>query len=216
MRECAGQTLKSALSYTYLLDNRDDRFMATRGYYAKMFNEYAGLGGDASFYKGELEGQISRPIVDGVSLSLAARTGILWGLSKPTLFVDRFQLGGPTSVRAFRANSMGPRDGSDSLGGDLHWSAGASIISNIPTKPHWPVKTHAWVNAGRLDAIDKSQPLADNVRRTLTNPSISAGVGLIYRFDPVRVEVNFGVPLVASKSDGSRRGIQVGMGLEFL
>ncbi|GLB39335.1 putative surface antigen [Lyophyllum shimeji] len=216
MRECAGQTLKSALSHTYILDSRDDRFMATRGFYAKVFNEYAGLGGDASFYKGELEGQISRPIVDGVSLSLAARTGILRGLSKPTLFSDRFQLGGPTSVRAFRANSMGPRANSDSLGGDLYWSAGASVISNIPTKPHWPVKTHAWVNAGRLDAIDQSQPLADNVRKTLMNPSISAGVGLIYRFDPIRVEVNFGVPLVAAKSDGARRGIQVGMGLEFL
>ncbi|KAF5380197.1 hypothetical protein D9615_006161 [Tricholomella constricta] len=216
MRESAGQTLKSALSHSYIFDTRDDRIMATRGHYAKAFNEYAGLGGDASFYKSEFEGSISRPIVDGVSLSIAARTGILWGISKPTLFSDRFQLGGPTSVRAFRANSMGPRDGPDSLGGDLHWSAGASVISNVPTKPHWPVKTHVWLNAGRLDAIDKNQPLVDNVRRTLTSPSISAGVGLLYRFDPVRVEVNFGVPLVASKSDGSRRGVQVGMGLEFL
>ncbi|KAF8067576.1 surface antigen-domain-containing protein [Lyophyllum atratum] len=216
MREYAGQTFKSSLSHSYILDTRDDRSMATRGYYAKVFNEYAGLGGDASFYKGELEGQISRPIFHGVSLSLAARTGILWGLSKPTLFSDRFQLGGPTSVRAFRANSMGPRDGSDSLGGDLHWSAGASVISSIPTKPHWPVKGHAWLNAGRLDAIDKTQDLGDNLRRTLMSPSISAGVGVIYRFDPVRVEVNFGVPLVTSKSDGSRRGLQVGMGLEFL
>ena len=50
----------------------------------------------------------------------------------------------------------------------------------------------------------------------LAKPSISAGVGLIYRFDPVRLEVNFGVPLVTSKSDGSRKGIQVGVGLEFL
>lgn len=39
---------------------------------------------------------------------------------------------------------------------------------------------------------------------------------MIYRFDPVRLEVNFGVPLVASKSDILRRGIQVGLGLEFL
>jgi outer membrane protein insertion porin family len=60
------------------------------------------------------------------------------------------------------------------------------------------------------------QSLADNIRSTFARPSISAGVGVIYRFDPVRVEVNFGVPLVASKSDGSRRGLQVGMGLEFL
>lgn len=56
----------------------------------------------------------------------------------------------------------------------------------------------------------------ENVRGNLARPSVSAGVGLIYRFDPIRMEVNFGVPLVASKSDGVRRGLQVGVGLEFL
>ncbi|KAF9459123.1 surface antigen-domain-containing protein [Collybia nuda] len=216
MRESAGQTIKSSVSHSYIVDTRDDRITAASGHYAKIFNEYAGLGGDASFFKTEIEGQVSRPVYDGISLSFAARTGLLWGISRPTLFSDRFQLGGPTSIRAFKANSMGPRDGSDSLGGDLHWSAGVSVISNIPRKPHWPVKTHLWVNAGRLDVIDQRQTLADNIRNTLTRPSISAGVGVIYRFDPVRVEVNFGVPLVASKSDGTRRGLQVGMGLEFL
>ena len=46
---------------------------------------------------------------------------------------------------------------------------------------------------------------------------MSAGIGLVYRFDPsVRVEVNFGVPLVANKTDGIMRGFQVGIGLDFL
>jgi len=67
-----------------------------------------------------------------------------------------------------------------------------------------------------VDSGFLGQSLADNVRNTLSRPSVSAGLGLIYRFDPVRVEVNFGVPLVASKSDSMRRGLQVGMGLEFL
>ena len=50
----------------------------------------------------------------------------------------------------------------------------------------------------------------------LKQPSISAGLGLVYKFDPIRVEVNLGVPLVASKGDGTRKGVQVGVGLEFL
>ncbi len=58
--------------------------------------------------------------------------------------------------------------------------------------------------------------MVENIKDMITRPSVSAGVGLIYRFDPVRVEVNFGLPLVANKSDGLRRGIQVGIGLEFL
>ncbi|KAF8962336.1 surface antigen-domain-containing protein [Flammula alnicola] len=221
MREAAGISTKSALSHSVLFDTRDDRIAATRGVYAKLSQELAGhgLGGDAHFYKIEGEGQVSRKLGDsGVSVSLAARSGLLWGLGEggKTLFSDRFQLGGPTSIRSFRANSMGPRDGDDSVGGELYYSAGVSVISSIPTKAHWPVKTHAWVNAGRLDGVNQDVPLKDTIAASLSRPSISAGVGLIYRFDPVRVEVNFGVPLAANKSDGMRRGVQVGMGLEFM
>jgi len=149
-------------------------------------------------------------------LSFSTRAGVLWSLLRPTYFSDRFQLGGSTSVRMFRNNSMGPRDGVDSLGGELYWAAGLSLISDFPKKPHWPVKTHLFLNAGRLDNIDKAKSLASNVRESVSRPSISAGLGIVYRFDPLRVEVNFGVPLVASKSDGHRRGFEVGIGVNFL
>lgn len=58
--------------------------------------------------------------------------------------------------------------------------------------------------------------LTESVVESISTPSVSAGVGFIYRFDPVRVEVNFGVPVMASASDNMRKGFQVGMGLEFL
>lgn len=70
MREAAGQTLKSSVSHTWTRDTRDDKFTATRGLYTKLFQEFAGLGGDASFYKTEAEGQLSRPLVPGVVRSL--------------------------------------------------------------------------------------------------------------------------------------------------
>ncbi|KAF8870966.1 mitochondrial protein [Gymnopilus junonius] len=221
MREAAGVSIKSSLSHTLSYDTRDDKITATQGLYGKIFQEIAGLnlGGDSHFYKIDTEGQISRKIGDtGLAISLAARGGLLWGLSPEgkTHFSDRFQLGGPTSVRTFRQNSMGPKHGSDYIGGALHYSVGASIISDVPSKAHWPVKIQGWANAGRLDEINRDLPLKENVLNSLSRPSISAGVGLIYRFDPIRIEVNFGVPLAASASDGTRRGLQVGMGLDFL
>ncbi|KAG6888003.1 hypothetical protein C0992_009956 [Termitomyces sp. T32_za158] len=68
MREAAGQTFKSSLSHSFVIDSRNDRLMPTKGHYAKVFNEFAGLGGDASFYKCELEGQISRPVIGGTPI----------------------------------------------------------------------------------------------------------------------------------------------------
>ncbi|KAI1798397.1 surface antigen-domain-containing protein [Ganoderma leucocontextum] len=216
MREAAGQSVKSSVYHSWTRDTRDDKILGTRGSYTKFFHELAGAGGDTSFYKAEAHGQLARSSFPGVTLSLAARTGALWNFGRESYFSDRFQLGGPVSVRMFRTNGMGPHDGVDSLGGNLYWSAGASLISDFPRKPHWPVKTHLFLNAGRLDIMDKSRPLLDNVLSSISKPSISAGVGLVYKLDPVRVEVNFGVPLVASKGDGVRKGFQVGIGLDFL
>ncbi|EKM75679.1 hypothetical protein AGABI1DRAFT_116270 [Agaricus bisporus var. burnettii JB137-S8] len=235
MREAAGFSTKSSISHTFTFDTRQDKVFSTRpdkltsltspGTYLKLYQELAGLGflgGDAKFYKGEIEAKRGFGITKGATLSLTARSGLLWGLgsSGKTLFSDRFQLGGPTSVRGFMTNGMGPRDGSDSIGGDAYWSLGASFISDIPKKSSWPVKLHAWVNAGRLEGINRTIPPKEALGQTrdslLQLPSVAAGIGLIYRFDPIRVELNFGLPLVASTHEKGKRGLQVGMGLEFL
>lgn len=109
----------------------------------------------------------------------------------------------------------------DSLGGDLFWAAGASLITHLPRKPHWPVKAHAFFNAGQLEPLHRhvdgvGSSLRSSISGAISRPSVSTGVGLIYHFDPVRVELNFGVPLAARASDGMRKGVQIGIGLEFL
>lgn len=193
------------------------------------------------------------------TFSLTGRAGILHPLAgDPSTihYSDKFQLGGPLSVRAFGPAGMGGHEGcksscvavtpttliytmaATSVGGDLHYSLGLSILGDIPRRPQWPTKFHAWINAGRLQGIDGrmyffshfsihdaysglsspllSVPLSQSIHTALTRPSISVGLGLVYRFDPIRVEVNLGVPLVAAKGEILKRGPQVGIGLEFL
>ncbi|KAF8480324.1 surface antigen-domain-containing protein [Russula ochroleuca] len=226
VRTAAGTSTKSSLFHRWTRDTRDHPILGTRGVRAQLLHELAGLGGGAAFYKAEGSLHASRVLHPGLLLSLGARAGILHSLSNgidgtaPTLS-DRFQLGGPTNLRMFRANSLGPRDGVDSLGGDLFWAAGVSLITHLPRKPHWPVKAHAFLNAGQLEPLHRHEDglgssLRSSVSAALTQPSVSTGVGLIYHFDPVRVELNFGVPLAARTSDGTRKGVQVGIGLEFL
>ncbi|PPR08247.1 hypothetical protein CVT24_001289 [Panaeolus cyanescens] len=222
IRTQAGPSLKSALSHTFVYDTRDDKIAGTHGAYFKLFNEVAGIGGlggdeRARFWKTELEGALSRSVGRGLALGVTAKAGYIQNFaSGTTLFSDRFQLGGPTSVRGFKMNGMGPRMGEDSLGGEVYYAGGLSVVSDVPTKEHWPVKLHGWVNAGRLDTVAAGQASTPTLKSLLSQPSISAGLGLIYRFDPIRVEVNFGVPLAMSKGEAGRRGVQVGMGLEFV
>ena len=72
------------------------------------------------------------------------------------------------------------------------------------------------VTREHLFIVSTAAPLSQTVSKFLVPPSISAGLGVVYRFEPIRVEVNFAVPLVAARSDGLQRGFQVGVGLEFM
>ncbi|KAG8853694.1 hypothetical protein FRB91_004527 [Serendipita sp. 411] len=217
IRRSAGTSLKSSIHYNFIHDTRDDSVMGRRGMYFKLNHELAGIGGDTSFAKIETESQASRQLFKGLHVSLATRAGFLYPLGgKATMFSDRFKLGGPLNVRSFRHNSLGPRDHGDAVGGDTYWAAGLSFIGDLPKKPHWPLKPHVYINAGKLSTLDRTQPLKNALRDAVLNPSISVGIGLIYRFDPIRLEVNFGMPLVANKSDGYQRGFQIGFGLECL
>jgi len=79
MREAAGFSSKSSLSYTYTLDTRQDKVLCTRfdrnslatapGLYLKVHNEIAGLGllgGDAKFYKGQVEAKVGLGVTKGL------------------------------------------------------------------------------------------------------------------------------------------------------
>ena len=144
----------------------------------------------------------------------------------------------PSPLREYTTKTHYDLYPADSVGGEVYCSAGLSVMSDIYSPKSGqplPVKAHFWLNAGRLDGIDRGMffrsppilrllitapiiavPLKQTVLASLSRPSLSAGVGIIYRLDPVRVELNFGVPLACSRSDGARRGFQVGMGLEFM
>ena len=150
------------------------------------------------------------------TLSAGLKAGLLYPLAGSSLFSDRFHLGGPTSVRSFRMNGLGPRDNNDHIGGDLVAAAGMSLLTPIPYKPHWPLKGHVYVNGGSLVGLDKARSLASNIGTLASQPACSAGVGLMFHHSLVRLELNAGVPLSASRTDASRKGIQFGVGLSFL
>jgi outer membrane protein insertion porin family len=78
IREAAGFSTKSSISHTFVLDTRQDKVFTTRmdkltsftspGTYLKLYQELAGiglLGGDAKFYKGEIEAKSGFGIAKG-------------------------------------------------------------------------------------------------------------------------------------------------------
>ncbi|KAI3626661.1 hypothetical protein CBS14141_000662 [Malassezia furfur] len=217
IRRLAKPSFKSALTYSAELDTRDDPFMTTTGSYWRGMLEYAGLGGDTSFVKSEGYATLARAFGQGWAWSVGARAGWMHTLDgRPACLSDRFMLGGPTDVRMFRLNSLGPREAYDSLGGDAYWAAGASLLAPIPARADWPLKLHAFANAGQLTQAQSYLPGTPASYTELLQPSASMGLGLLFQQGPVRLELNFGLPVLARRSDGTRKGLQFGIGLEFL
>ncbi|KAK0552974.1 hypothetical protein OC846_002697 [Tilletia horrida] len=241
MRQQARTTSKSSLAYNYTRDSRDSPLepeYCTKGSLLRTMLEVAGPGGDAKFVKLGAELTTSRavrwsnqifPLGEGWSTTLTARGGLLRTLTgQSSHFPDRVQLGGPTSVRMFAHNGLGPKSNGaggrsangnwgDSLGGDAHWSVGWELGGPIWGRPQLPLKWHIFGNAGQLALLNQTstQSAIESMKR-LTQPSISAGAGLVFRQGPLRLEVNLGVPLVAHRTDNIRRGFQVGIGIDFL
>jgi outer membrane protein insertion porin family len=47
-------------------------------------------------------------------------------------------------------------------------------------------------------------------------PSMAAGVGVVYAHPVARFELNFSLPLVLRRGEEGRKGLQFGVGINFL
>ena len=247
VRTDAGDTVKSSITHTWINDIRNNPLLPSRGYYIKTISEIAGWGplqGDVAFWKSEVETQtaFSVPIPgvrgdSGVSFTTSLRAGILYPLglgmeSKPQAshINDRFQLGGPTDVRGFRLSGLGPRDGTDAIGGDVYAAGSANVLFPLPrVGADRPFRIQAFLNGGRLLALKHpkkgvemdSTAVQEIVYSTVAElasglPSMAAGIGLVYAHPVARFELNFSLPLVLRQREDARKGLQFGIGLNLL
>lgn len=256
VRADAGDSMKSSLTYSYTHDRRDNPLLPQSGYLFKAISELAGVGplrGDVAFSKSEFEvaGALPVPLPgvvrSGISIGGGLRFGALYPLPLgwspkgeviPSLITDRFILGGPTDVRGFKIGGLGPRDGSDSVGGDVFAAGSVNMLFPLPRigGDDSPLRFQLFANGGRLVALEskkgaretESKGLAmsnGQVRNgmlralgELTNglPSLAAGFGLVYAHPVARFELNFSLPLVIRRGEQARKGLSVGVGINFM
>lgn len=121
LKDEEGTTLTSLIGVGLSRDTRDNVFEPTRGSQASVTLDFAGLGGDARFVRTVATVKAFHTIWFGHVFSWrvtgAYQTG--WGGEDVPLF-ERFFLGGPNSVRSFKARDVGPEDSQgDPIGGNV-------------------------------------------------------------------------------------------------
>ncbi|KAM4062814.1 surface antigen domain-containing protein [Hirsutella rhossiliensis] len=180
----------------------------------------------------------------GISIGAGLRMGLLWPLplgyslgseALPSRINDRFLLGGPTDVRGFKLGGLGPHDGQDSVGGDVFAAGSVNMLLPLPYKgPDSGLRFQLFANGGRLVALEdkdrgkttgsqsiSAKAVRDGMLRAVGGllngaPSMAAGVGLVYAHPVARFELNFSLPLVLRRGEIATKGLQMGVGINFL
>lgn len=196
VRAEAGDTIKSAIKYTFHREQRDNPQLPQSGYMLRSVLETAGIGplaGDVAFSKGEVEvgGAVPVPLPGiqertGISIGGGFRMGMLWpmplgfnlgGKALPSRLNDRFQLGGPTDVRGFKLGGLGPHDGTDSVGGDVFAAGSVNMLLPLPYRgPDSALRFQLFANGGRLVALKNKNKSREKVSQGMGLGEVSRGM----------------------------------------
>ncbi len=127
----------SVAGTTLTYDARNHPRNPTRGLFLQFSDEFAGLGGDVSYWRMNAEGRAYYPITEKITLIGRVIGGHIqgWGGDDVRL-LDMFFRGGET-IRGFDRAGYGPRDlfTGDSLGGQSFWAATAEVRFPLPFIP---------------------------------------------------------------------------------
>ena len=130
-----GSTLTSALGYSLIYNTLDNNKNPTEGLLLELKEDFAGVGGDVSYLKTQFDGKYFTPLVSDVIGIAHVQAGMLNSVNNNGIrMLDNFQMG-PSLVRGFAPNGIGPRDINpygtmDALGGTKYW--GASLEVQMP------------------------------------------------------------------------------------
>ena len=187
IREQEGETTTSAIAHRLEYDLRDSRIDPTDGYYVRFGQEFAGVGGDASFLKHTLTFGHFYSVADGWVLAALARAGHVFGIDDDVRIVDRFFLGG-RRLRGFEPSGVGPRDSEtgDALGGNMFYSLTGELGFPLGLPDELNLRGAVFTDVGTLTTIDDSGPeLVDE-----SSPRLSIGAGINFRspLGPIRLD----------------------------
>ena len=185
LRDEEGTRVTSAVNAALGRDSRDNVFAATRGGQTSVSAEFAGLGGDSRFVKTVGATSYFWPVWFGHVVGARAEAGYGFGWSsEPLPLFERFYLGGPNSVRSFKARRLSPQDeGGVRVGGT------SELLGNIEYIVPLPFNIRV---AGFFD-VGNAYGFGTKFDPTDTREAAGAGLRWLSPFGPLRLD--YGVNL---------------------
>lgn len=193
--------IRSSVNYGFVYNTIDNRNDPHEGVYLRINQEVAGLGGNARFVKTTGEARYYQTFSEEADLVGFVKVGggNIVGIDQDVRVFDHLGIG-PSRLRGFEANGIGPvDDAGNHLGGTSYINATAEAQFSVPILPrNLGFKGAVFADAATLfgsDLPDATAASTDMAWRA------SAGVSLIWNspFAPLRFDYAF--PLLKEDTD---------------
>ncbi|HCK20474.1 MAG TPA: outer membrane protein assembly factor BamA, partial [Thalassospira sp.] len=181
--------VESVIGHTLTYDERDSTIAPTEGYFARLSNDVAGLGGDESYLRTRVEGGYYYPLDRQHEWVLSTRgaTGYIFGFDDDTRISQRFMVGG-ANLRGFEAAGVGPRDiaTGDALGAKMYYTGSVQMDFPLGTPDEFALTGRIFSDFGSSQDVDGARPGEIYDTGTLRS-SVGVGVGWESPFGPIGV-----------------------------
>ena len=186
IKEQEGTTITSSIGQSLTYDRRDSRRLPREGHVVRLSNEFAGLGGDATFIKTDISAAKYFPVGEKWIASIRGKLGYIFGIGEDVRINDRFFLGGD-SFPGFRRFGIGPRDvvTNDTLGGNLFYTVTTELSFPLGGKD-FEIRGFLFSLAGGLGSLDRGGPGINDSGGL--RASVGVGLGIATPFGPIRVD----------------------------
>lgn len=217
IREDFGHSLKSSISHSMQFQKPHPQ---GGGYSFRFEQEYAGLGGNVRFHRHEVSLQSLILRYNDLALHGYLSFGILKSAKDFISIADRYFVGGPSSIRGFQEDGVGPHSESGALGGNSFWIGGIHLDTPLPFMTSsrfadW-FKLHSFVNAGNIGKFTYNGDIYRYFNSLVSRYRLSCGFGLVFSFHPnIRVEFNYCIPILFQPGDRPAPGLQFGAGINY-
>lgn len=104
----------------------------------------------------------------------------------------------------------------------MYWASGLHLFAPLPFLPGKGgfgelFRTHLFCNLGTICNLEKEQGDASIVDKLTENVRVAYGIGLAIRLGQMaRFEINYCIPHQFDDADELNRGVQFGIGVQFI
>lgn len=222
-----GTTLLSQVSQTVTLDYRDSRLTPHSGFVVELGTDYAGLGGDVDFVRGNINGAYYIPLERQLGnpdwvLKFAGSSGYMAVTGGREEIIDRFFLGGD-NLRGFETGGAGPHDTvtGDPLGGRFIWTQTSELRFPLPVSADLGLSGRTFIDVGALSEANfrnagqckEADGTACQISAS-SAPRVGAGVGISWRtaFGLINIDL---APFVIKQEHDQTQIFRFGFGTRF-